>query len=357
MTTRIGGGIRFLALITAVGLCAAAPAVAADAAAPEDRLNLLAEEVAGLKGEVESRPTLNGYYDFEYLADNDPGSPSTFREHHLTVFVGAQHGPWRLLSEVEFEDGTELEGDGTVVTGRGAVNAENAWLERVFSDALTLRTGKFLLPQYWNLNHYPNIVLSTNRPLMVRQVFPADTTGLMAYGNRYHGRLGATWHAYLGNGESTSATDDNENKAAGAHLTVHLADLWAPLVRMDVGGGVHTERAGSGAASDAVDVWGVDAQFNSHAVELLFEYARRNADQAREGLYVQPSVGVSDTVRVFYRFDRLDTGTLDQTRHTGGVNLQPRPDVALKLEVNTNRFRHSARDSFEQVAASVAMFF
>jgi len=357
VTTRVAEGLGSLALITALCLGAAAPAEAADGDSVEHRLGLLQDEVTGLKADFEGRPTLNGYYDFEYMVDNDPENPSTFRQHHLTIFVGAHRGPWRLLSEIEFEDGTNLEGDGTDVEGKGAVNAENAWLERVFSDALTVRTGKFLLPHYWNVNHYPNVALSTNRPLMVRKVFPTDATGLMAFGNRFQGSLGATWHAYVGNGDSAGGTDDNENKAAGAHLTVHLGELWAPFVRVDFGGGVHSERTGAGAASDAMDVWGVDAQFNSHVVEVLFEYARRSADQKREGLYVQPSVKVADAVRLFYRYDWLDTGALNQTRHTAGVNVQPRPDLALKLEVDTNHFEDSAQDAFEQVAASVALFF
>jgi hypothetical protein len=357
VTTRIGGGVLSLALITAAGLGFAAPASAADPDSVDHRLSLLGEEVAGLKTDLEAEPTLNGYYDFEYRTDNAPDSPSTFHQHHLTIFVGAHRGPWRLLSEIEFEDGVNIEVEHDTVAGSGAVNAENAWLERVFSDAFTVRTGKFLLPHYWNVNHYPNIVLSTNRPLMVRQVFPTDTTGLMAYGNRFRGRLGATWNVYVGNGESEAGEDVNENKAAGAHLTVHLGELLAPFVRLDVGGAVHSERTGTGAAQDAVDIWGVDAQFNTHRVEVLFEYGSRKADRNREGLYVQPSLKVADTVRVFYRYDRLDTGALAQERHTVGVNVQPRPDVALKLEVNTNRFDDPSDRDYEQVAASVALFF
>jgi hypothetical protein len=357
LSRRAAGGFTSLVLTAAICLGSAGAVRAAEPGPVDHRVGLLEVEVEGLKADLEARPTLNGYYDFEYLVDNAPGTPSTFRQHHLTIFVGAHRGPWRLLSEVEFEDGTALEGDGTDVEGKGAVKAENAWLEHVFSDALTVRTGKFLLPHYWNVNHYPNIALSTNRPLMVRQVFPTDVVGLMAYGNRFHGSLGATWHAYVGNGESATGTDDNENKAAGAHLTLHLGELWAPFVRMDVGAAVHSERTGSGAASDATDAWGVDAQFNSHVVEVLFEYARRVADQNREGLYVQPSVKVADRVRLFYRYDRLDDGASDQTRHTAGVNVLPRPDLALKLEVNTNHLKNAAMADYEQVAASLALFF
>ena len=40
-----------------------------------------------------------------------------------------------------------------------------------------------------------------------------------------------------------------------------------------------------------------------------------------------------------------------------GVNVQPRPDVALKLEVNTNRYDSPGDEDHEQVAASVALFF
>ena len=317
---------------------------------------VLSESVADLTSQLEERAGLSGYYDFEYIAAND-ASNSHFRQHHVSLFVSRTWKRWRFFSEIEFEDFGAHDGDGGTIEGNGAVSVESGWAEYLHADWLHIRGGKFLLPEYWNVNHYPSTVLSTNRPLMVREVFPQDTNGVMAYGVAYTGPLGATYNLYYGNGQSSDSShvDDNQGKAVGGHLTLHLGHLIDGVSRLDVGASGYTEHAPT--KGGQFDVWGLETQANAGRFELLAEYASRSSDVGAEGLYVQPSVRVWRELRCFYRYGYLDpTDGPKQERHTVGVNFRPRPDIALKLEVNTNDFSDDTK-SYQEVATSFALFF
>ncbi|RMF84317.1 MAG: hypothetical protein D6739_06085, partial [Nitrospirae bacterium] len=245
---------------------------------------VLHESLDDLSAKLEERAGLSGYYDFEYVAAND-ASNSGFRQHHVSLFVTRTWQRWRFFTEIEFEDFKAHDGDGEGVDGAGAISVESAWAEYLHADWFHLRGGKFLLPEYWNVNHYPNTVLSTQRPLMVRKVFPQDTNGLMAYGTAYTGPVGATYNLYYGNGQApnSSKEDDNQGKAVGGHLTLHFGHLLEGVSRLDVGAGGYSENAPS--VGGQFDVWGVDTQVNAGRFELLAEYAKRSSDVSAEGLY------------------------------------------------------------------------
>ncbi len=350
--------LRWMAVATAALIIVSWGPPASAASLDDVALNqeVLGESVSDLAARLEERAGLSGYYDFEYNAAND-ASNSGFRQHHVSLFVTRTWRQWRFFTEVEFEDFRAHDGDGEAVDGAGAVSVESAWAEYLHADWLHVRGGKFLLPEYWNVNHYPNTVLSTNRPLMVRNVFPTDTNGVMAYGVAYAGSIGATYNVYYGNGQSpnSSKEDDNEGKAVGGHLTLHFGHLFDGVSRLDVGAAGYTENAPS--EGGQFDVWGVDTQVNAGRFELLAEYASRTSDVSSEGLYVQPSVRVWREVRCFYRYGSVDPSDGPKhERHTIGVNVRPRPDIALKLEVNTNDFSDDT-DSFEALAACIALFF
>lgn len=367
-------------------LLAAAPASAADTGL-ENEVAMLREELSSLDALVIAGVRLNGYYHFEYRADNndDPsaGAPSTFTAHHASLFISRTWDQWRIFTELEWEHGARFEADPATgaVQGHGTFNVERSWAEFLPSDAVVVRGGKFLLPHYWNVHHYPNITLSTRRPLMVRRIYPESTSGVMVHGTLFPGHAGFTYHAYVGNGRDLTGEglDANADKATGGHLTVHLATLLPGFSRVDVGAGFYNERGvdSTGATVGGDYVSGADAQINAGRFELLFEYASRAAtvdtaappgppslvDVDSEGFYLQPAVRVADAVWVFYRYDYLDDldaslSWVKHTGHTAGVNWKPRPDVALKLEGSTNRIEGpSSTPEYQEMAASLAVFF
>jgi hypothetical protein len=157
----------------------------------------LEESVAELHGALTDRAELSGYDDFEYFNSNRDGGPSHFDQHHVSLFVSHTWQDWRFFAELEWEHGAELEdGDGT-----GGVLVESAWAEYLHADWLKARAGKLLLPRYWNVNHDPNVMLSSERSLMVKEIYPGDGTGLMFHGTAFVRDVGATYHLYVTNGE------------------------------------------------------------------------------------------------------------------------------------------------------------
>jgi hypothetical protein len=344
-------GWAALAIAIGVGVVPVARAVSLDEVARDTEA--LKESVAELHGGLTDRAELSGYYDFEYFNGNRDGHPSHFDQHHVSLFVSHTWKEWRFFAELEWEHGAELEDDG----GTGGVLVESAWAEYLHADWLKVRGGKLLLPQYWNVNHYPNVVLSTERPLMVREIYPGDGTGLMFYGTAYAGDMGATYRLYVTNGEDRVNDDDNNGKAVGGRVTVHLAGLAGAFRRCDLGVSGYHENAPSHGGSD--DIYGFDAQINTARFELLAEFASETEDgETNEGFYVQPSARVYREVRLFYRYGYVDAAGIKHTRHTAGVNFRPMHNVSLKIEANDNEVDHGGTtEDWQGMATSVAIFF
>lgn len=146
----------------------------------------LRAELETFKGVVDKFPKISGYFDMEWYNDDQEGSPNEFKQHHLSIFLDKRIEKWHFFSEIEYEYAYEYVGTGSgSVTGNGEAKVETTWVEYNHSDLFNLRAGKVLLPQYTTVNHYPSLVLATTRPLMVKRVFPFDTTGVMAYGTHY----------------------------------------------------------------------------------------------------------------------------------------------------------------------------
>ncbi len=322
----------------------------------DEGLEELRDDFFDFQDRLDQMPTLSGYYDFEYFNDNRDDSPGEFRQHHLSLHLTKEWDQWRLFSEFEFEFGAKFEGDGAddLEEARGEVKVEQVWSEYVHSDALTLRGGLILTPGYWNVNHYPIVVLPTRRPLMVRKVFRESFVGLMAYGSRYGEKHGITYTGYVGNGRSVYFTkhDDNEGKAIGGKLTWHVPTN-DTVDTLNLGLSAYHE---SPSGEDRVFTWGVDAQLRTGPWELLTELAKRDATEDRTGFYLQPSYRWDEQWAAFYRYDLMNIEHEGETQeHTLGVNYRPIPDVSLKLE-----YFHSARSEGEDadgVAASIAIAF
>ena len=348
-------------MCAAIGLAIAIWAASAARAASLDDVALdtevLNESVDELHHALLDRAELSGYYDFEYFNGNSDGDPSHFNQHHVSLFVTHTWTSWRFFAELEWENGAAHEAPGSNEKSYGAIVAESAWVEYLHADWLNARAGKFLLPQYWNVNHYPNVVLSTERPLLVQGVYPGDGTGLLVYGTAYAHDVGATYNLYVTNGEDQINSDDNHGKAVGAHLTFHLASLVDAFSRLDLGLSGYHENSPVHGGSD--DIYGLDAQINSGRFELLAEFASETEDgHCNEGLYVQPAVRVYKEVRLFYRYGYLDAADRKQTRQTAGINFRPMANVSLKLEVNDNEVDDGATtESWQGMATSIAIFF
>lgn len=323
----------------------------------QERDELLAEvrgDVEEIEERLDLRPILGGYYDFEYIDDDRSDNPGAFRQHHVTLLLSKEYEAFRVFSEIEFEFGTLFGGEGgmNLETARGEVKVEQGWGEYLFSDQLTLRGGLLLTPGYWNVNHWPNLVLSTRRPLMVRQIYPESFAGVMGYGTKYWEDFGVTYYAYVANGVSDNFAqeDDNDDKAVGGRVSFHVpTKKFFHLFDLGVSG--YTDGS---PGVQRTRTWGLDTQVRKGPYELLAEFATRNAEEDRTGFYLQPGYRFGKQWAGFYRFDRFDIENGDEAReHTLGIRFRPIPEVSLKLEYfRSNRL---LLENHNGVAASIAI--
>jgi hypothetical protein len=332
-------------------------AVSVPSAGSGAEIELLQSDIKSLKGSLSGLMRINGYYDFEYANDDKKDSSGEFKQHHLSLFFDKRIERYHLFSEVEFEYGPDIGATGGNATGSGEIKAETVWLEYMFNDQLNLRAGKLLLPQYWNVNHYPSTTLSTSRPKIVRNVFPADITGVSTYGSRYFDNdWGVSYTAFVGNGEAPDpAKDDvNEDKAIGGKLTAHI-----PLFdRFDVAA---SNYIGRDAAHERAYLWGAETQVNIDNFEFLAEVAH-NSQADSFGFYLQPAYWFLPKWAGFYRLDSRDDNNKsdaanDAIRHTYGLRFQPIPAVSLKAEYYYDIPDRASLERTNGFLSSVAFFF
>ena len=190
------------------------------------RVPIVDEPTVRLEERLDAMPRINGYYDFEYSKDDAPDTFNGFRQHRVFLDFFKEYRKFRVMSEVEFESAALVSGGRTGLDEpeRGKVSVEQTWAEYAHSDALTLRAGFILTPNYWNVNAYANVTASTRMPLIVRNLFPESFVGVMAYGTKYWDNLGVGYTAYVSNGQGVDLanSDDNGAKAVGGVLGFEL---------------------------------------------------------------------------------------------------------------------------------------
>ncbi len=329
-----------------------------------------------LRSTLIDRLDWSGYYDFEYRnAEND--SISTFRQHHLSLFISSttEDEKWKFFSEIEFEDASDSSLAGTGESD--VLTIETAWLEYRRNDTFKLRAGKLLLPQYWQTNHYPNLTLSTQRPLMVGKILPKDIIGIQAHGNWwFENEMGLTYAVYVGNGQhmDNSALDGNDNKSVGGRITLHFG-RGKRFRTFDVSASGYSGRDDN---SNTEHMFGLDTQMRIGKLEFLSEFVvgsqeirmsmspdshlyRIFDESTSTGYYLQIGYNFLTKWHAFYRFDELDLlddgATLfDEHRHTLGLNFRPRTNISLKLE-GFEAIPDDNRDSFTGLDTSVVFNF
>jgi hypothetical protein len=239
------------------------------------------------------------------------------------------------------ESGEETPHDSTDVSGEGQVAVENAWMEYNHNSYLNVRVGKQLATQYWWQNHYPNLTLSTDQPIYLRELFPPELVGVMAYGNvsRPSGtsELGLGYKVYVSNNqfEGNSQADLRDGKSWGGRVQVRLPTGGA-LKRFDIAGDLYRGQIAL-VTQELVDdhVYGVESQIEIDRFQLQTEYAHgRTLGETRYGYYVQPAVQLKEDWLAFYRVEQLDSPRIQraEVRHIGGLNFRPYPQIAVKAE-------------------------
>ena len=346
------------------------------------------EAVESVRENLLGRVNLNGYYNFRFAADQSPTFAS-FQQHHLGLLLGKQlkkfnfhmelelqnvpHHPEIHAAAEEGEEGGEGAPEGTDVSGEGQVAVENAWMEYAHNRLLNVRVGKQLSPQYWWQNHYPNLTLSTDQPIYLRELFPPELVGVMVHGTAAkptgQSELAVNYRVYLSNNqfEGNSQADLRDGKSWGGRVQVRLP-TGGRLKRFDVAGDLYRGQIAL-VTQELVDdhVYGLESQIEVDRFQLQAEYARgRTLGQTRYGYYVQPAVRLADTWTTFYRIEQLDSPRIQRAelRHLVGLNFRPYPQIAIKAEYyrgvpQERSFISSEEDRkpFNGFAAAAVFFF
>jgi hypothetical protein len=319
-----------------------------EAQSQQDAVNSVRESLFG-------RVNLNGYYNSRFSADGSE-TPASFQQHHLGVLLGKQLGRFNVFTELELQNvphhaeiraAGEGEGEGKEeateadVSGEGQVAVENAWMEYNHNRYLNVRVGKQLSPQYWWQNHYPNLTYSTDTPIYLRELFPPELVGVMVHGTAARpvgtSEFGVGYKLYVANNslEGNERADLSDKKSWGARGQVRVPVSGA-FRRFDVAADMYRGRIALTNQKLVNDnVFGIDSQIEVDRFMLNTEYARgESQDVTRFGYYVQPAVRLSDNWLGYYRNERIDSERVHrfETRHLGGINYRPFPQIALKLE-------------------------
>jgi hypothetical protein len=344
------------------------------------------EAVNSVRESLLSRVNLSGYYNFRFSADQSP-TPLSFQQHHLGLLLGKQLNRFSFHMELELqnvphhpeihgaEEGEE-EGEhpeGTDISGEGQVAVENAWMEYAHNRYLNVRVGKQLAPQYWWQNHYPNLTLSTDQPIYLRELFPPELVGVMVHGvaARPAGQseLALNYKVYLSNNqfEGNSQTDLRDAKSWGGRVQLRFP-TGGRLRRFDVAGDIYRGQIAL-VTSELVDdhVYGLESQIEVDRFQLQAEYARgRTLGETRYGYYVQPAVRFHDDWMTFYRVEQLNSPRIRraEVRHLAGMNFRPFPQIAIKAEyyralpqVRSFISDEDAREPYNGFAAAAVFFF
>lgn len=322
-----------------VGL-ALAPAIASSATLKEleDRITQLEEEaliategVYELSTDNDNRMKISGYVDTEYhMHTND--NVDRFRLHHMSLFFEKNLGDkWRFFSEIEYEDGPKLEGDGTTMTDtQGKIFLESVHMTYAWRQEANVRFGRMFTPAgIWNVDHYPAFVPTQERPQHIRKMFPQIVDGLQVFGTAAMGSSFVSYDLYTGNGNgNTGKGDQNEDKALGARLSVVLP----VLDHFELGTSYYSDDKDSskGAGDEEFIATGFHAKIKTGPVTLQYEQAAGawDADE-RKGYYAQLTYdwdkytfGVRND---FYDKDAADT--VDSDSATAGVQVVDKSGV------------------------------
>jgi len=275
--------------------------------------------------------TLGGYTSLQFQDLQNSDSRASLS--HLSMFVWWE-GDSRLkfFSEIDSQDllsADQQSGD----NDSRYLSIERIYFEYAFSDALTVRAGKFLTPVgRWNQIHADPLVWTTSRPLITVNLFPDHFTGGMALGNMEMFGLQADYMLYtsIGTDVRPDPTEDPFNEAVGGRLNVPYDEklqLGFSLASFDQIASTEEHEVLAGA----------DFVWSSDGYELSGEGAYRrssygSAHDARGG-FIQGVVPLCDKIFAVGRIESLHNPDLQQDARLWVLGLNYRHSRALSLKM------------------------
>ncbi|HEX4798102.1 MAG TPA: hypothetical protein VFV04_02325 [Burkholderiales bacterium] len=350
----------------ALALAAAFAAPTAGAQTPDQKIEILQQEIDGLKAQIRKMPAQGQppatQTPFDYASPLDRtaglGSGSTsfvgygemnynkFRENgdakaDLRRFVfGFNHrfdDRLTFHSEVEIEHGVVSKDD------EGEAEIEQAWLNYKFSDSLNVKGGLFLIPLgILNETHEPPTYYGVERNEVETRIIPTTWREL---GFGVHGELGEGFRYDVGvtTGFNSGKLDDpsvgirsahQEGQRADAHDLAVYGALNYRRPGLLVGGGVFTGNTGQNGQANPLlkgvaarlALWDVHAKYSVGRLDLQALYAAGtlgDSDQLNAAVGVPGGFAVPKSMKGayaqaayhVYKDDKLDIAPFVRVEH------------------------------------------
>ena len=278
--------------------------------------------------------TLGGYASAQYSGSqkSDPGVSLS----NLSMFLWWESGSrLKFFSELDSKEVEPFPNHQSEVGEGRYLSAERLYFDYAFSDALTLRAGKFLTPiGRWNLIHADPLVWTTSRPLITHNLFPDNATGLMALGSiPVFGRQGDyTLYASKNNELRADPAQDPFNEAYGARLSLPANES----LQLGVSYASFSQRA---TREEHKQLFGTDFLWSSRGYELSGEFAYRMSDEGSQrdakGGYIQGVVPLYDRLYAVARNEAMrqpDLFSGTARLWVLGLNYRSSRAISLKLE-------------------------
>jgi hypothetical protein len=298
---------------------------------------------------------VGGYGSLEYSAAEN--AEPDFALSHADLFLWWEgRSGLKFFSEVdaEYELATKRNPD---LGEQRNLSLARLYLDDTFSDAVTLRVGKFLTPiGRWNLIHADPLVWTTSRPLPTKQPFPQSATGAMALGT--FSLLGhpVDYNLYVSaNGDLHKDVNESEfHKAIGLRFNVPVSD--ATQV-----GFSYVKFSQNPDVENRQTLIGLDLLWSHHGYEIMGEAVRRVSSQGPQddelGGYLQAAAPLYGRLYGVIRLEANHQASPEQTIRNGIFGLAYRQSRAVSYKAEIDRGLSSTGNASVSFLTSVSVLF
>ncbi|MBP8133920.1 MAG: carbohydrate porin [Zoogloea sp.] len=325
-----------------------------------EQLDRLASQTKAAAAWAENT-TFGGYGELHLnkLDNQKPGGADTDKLdfHRFVLFMGHKFSDRiRFFSELEVEHALSTK------DGPGEVELEQAYLDFLVSDNVSVRGGLFLMPVgIINETHEPPTFYGVERNPVESQILPSTwwEGGVMA-----SARLGSgfTLDGAITSGLKTTAAKNyavrsGRQKVANAQAedAAYTARLkWTAVPGVELAGTVHRQSditQSADATAGGAWLYETHAVVNRGPFGLKALYARWDLDgdgpkaagaDRQRGWYVEPSFRLNEQWGLFARYNRWDNQAgdsidSDYKQVDVGVNFWPHPDVVVKVDYQNQK--------------------
>ncbi|MBI5233629.1 MAG: hypothetical protein HY880_04680 [Deltaproteobacteria bacterium] len=276
---------------------------------------------------------LGGYLGLNYY--DQGGDPGVLKFDDLSLFVFGDISPeWRFFSEIEKSHFFSIDTN-SEITDKNRWEIERFFSEHVYSDALSLRIGKFLTPVgTWNEIHADPLTWTVSRPVVTSLSFPEHTTGLGLSGEFLAADQELAYFVYLQNNESI----DEKTGERRTHVMYGTRVRWFPSKGLEIA--VPLLYYLEYEVDDRIYLTGLDLTYKKHPLEIRAEATSSRIDEKygdwdREyGWYLEGVWAFSEKIFAVARHEYF-RARKDEGRHTAfsiGAVYKPLPQLVFKTE-------------------------